>query len=65
LYPRFSREELEGRFLGRLADLDPKGEGDNLHRGQPAKQKTLTNGDDYTIVATYGSASSAVHHASS
>ena len=24
-----NREELEGRFLGRAADLDPKGEGDN------------------------------------
>jgi N-terminal domain of reverse transcriptase len=23
-YPRFSREELEGRFLGLMADLDPK-----------------------------------------
>jgi group II intron reverse transcriptase/maturase len=25
-----------------------------LHRGQPAKQKGLTNGDDYAIVATFG-----------
>jgi hypothetical protein len=25
-----------------------------LRRGQPAKQKALTNGDDYTIVSTYG-----------
>jgi Type II intron maturase/AI2M/AI1M-like, HNH endonuclease len=25
-----------------------------LRRGKPAKQKALTNGDDYTIVATYG-----------
>jgi group II intron reverse transcriptase/maturase len=25
-----------------------------LHRGKPAKQKALINGDDYTIVATYG-----------
>jgi group II intron reverse transcriptase/maturase len=25
-----------------------------LHRGKPAKQKALTNGGDYTIVATYG-----------
>jgi group II intron reverse transcriptase/maturase len=25
-----------------------------LHRGKPAKQKALSNGDDYTIVATYG-----------
>ena len=23
-YPRYSREELEGRFLGLMADLDPK-----------------------------------------
>jgi hypothetical protein len=23
-YPRCSREELEGRFLGLMADLDPK-----------------------------------------
>jgi hypothetical protein len=28
LYPRFSREGFGGRFLGRMADLDPKGEGD-------------------------------------
>jgi hypothetical protein len=28
LYPRCSREGLGGRFLGRMADLDPKGEGD-------------------------------------
>jgi transposase InsO family protein len=27
-YPRFSREELEERFLGLMAYLDPKGEGD-------------------------------------
>jgi group II intron reverse transcriptase/maturase len=27
-----------------------------LRRGKPAKQKALTNGDDYTIVATYGAA---------
>lgn len=25
-----------------------------LRRGQPAKQKALTNGDDYTIIATFG-----------
>jgi hypothetical protein len=25
-----------------------------LRRGKPAKQKALTSGDDYTIVATYG-----------
>jgi hypothetical protein len=29
LYPRLSREELEGRFLGLMADLDGKPEGDN------------------------------------
>jgi hypothetical protein len=28
LYPRHSREELGGRFLGLMAYLDPKGEGD-------------------------------------
>ncbi|TCJ31276.1 reverse transcriptase N-terminal domain-containing protein [Parafrankia sp. BMG5.11] len=27
-YPRFSREELEGRFLGLMAYLDPKGVGE-------------------------------------
>src|SRR6266851_6860545 len=32
-YPRFSREELEGRFLGLMAYLDPKGEGDNSMPG--------------------------------
>jgi hypothetical protein len=34
-YPRFSREELGGRFLGLMAYLDPKGEGDN---SMPGKQ---------------------------
>ena len=34
LYPRPSREELEGRFLGLMADLDPKGEGDNSMPGK-------------------------------
>ena len=29
LYPRLSREELEGRFLGLMAYLDGKPEGDN------------------------------------
>ena len=29
VYPRFSREGLEGRFLGLMADLDGKPEGDN------------------------------------
>ena len=33
LYPRRSREELGGRFLGLMADLDPKGEGDNSMPG--------------------------------
>ena len=28
-YPRRSREELEGRFLGPMANPDPKGERDN------------------------------------
>jgi len=33
LYSRRSREELEGRFLGLMAYLDPKGEGDNSMPG--------------------------------
>jgi hypothetical protein len=36
-YSRFSREELEGRFLGLMAYLDPKGEGDN---SMPGKQRS-------------------------
>ena len=36
LYPRRSREGLGGRFLGRLADLDPKGEGDRSMPEDPA-----------------------------
>ncbi|HZI74018.1 MAG TPA: hypothetical protein VFD73_08300, partial [Gemmatimonadales bacterium] len=35
LYPRRSREELGGRFLGLMAYLDPKGEGD---QSMPGKQ---------------------------
>jgi len=35
-YPRFSREELEGRFLGLMAYLDPKGEGND---SMPGKQQ--------------------------
>jgi hypothetical protein len=35
LYPRRSREELGGRFLGPMAYLDPKGEGD---KSMPGKQ---------------------------
>jgi hypothetical protein len=35
LYPQRSWEELEGRFLGLMADLDPKGEGD---KSMPGKQ---------------------------
>jgi hypothetical protein len=34
LYPRQSREELEGRFLGLMADLDGKPEGDNSMPGK-------------------------------
>ena len=34
LYPRLSREELEGRFLGLMADLDGKPEGDNSMPGK-------------------------------
>jgi hypothetical protein len=37
LYPRFSREELGGRFLGLMAYLDPKGEGD---KSMPGKQRS-------------------------
>ena len=33
LYPRYSREELGGRFLGLMPYLDPKGEGDNSMAG--------------------------------
>src|SRR4029450_8739894 len=33
-YPRFSWEELEGRFLGLMAYLDPKGEGDESMPGK-------------------------------
>src|SRR5713101_4731629 len=36
LYPRSSREELEGRFLGLMAYLDPKGEGND---SMPGKQR--------------------------
>jgi putative transposase len=36
LYPRCSRDELGGRFLGLMAYLDPKGEGDN---SMPGKQR--------------------------
>jgi Bacterial regulatory proteins, luxR family/Transposase DDE domain len=36
LYPRFSREGLGGRFLGRMAYLDPKGEGDESLPDNPA-----------------------------
>jgi hypothetical protein len=34
LYPRHSREELGGRFLGPMAYLDPKGEGDQSMPGK-------------------------------
>jgi hypothetical protein len=34
LYSRLSREELEGRFLGLMADLDGKPEGDNSMPGK-------------------------------
>jgi hypothetical protein len=37
LYPRCSREELGGRFLGLMAYLDPKGEGD---KSMPGKQRS-------------------------
>ena len=36
MYPRRSREELGGRFLGPMAYLDPKGEGD---KSMPGKRR--------------------------
>ena len=33
MYTRRRREELEGRFLGLMADLEPKGEGDSSMSG--------------------------------
>jgi hypothetical protein len=39
IYPRCSREELEGRFLGLMANLDLKGEGDN---SMPGKQRSCS-----------------------
>jgi hypothetical protein len=38
-YPRCSREKLGGRFLGLMAYLDPKGEGDN---SMPGKQRSCS-----------------------
>jgi hypothetical protein len=38
-YPRCSREELGGRFLGLMAYLDPKGEGNN---SMPEKQRSCS-----------------------
>jgi hypothetical protein len=35
-YPRFSREELEGRFLGLMANLGPKDVGGQQHARKPA-----------------------------
>ena len=37
MYPRLSREELEGRFLGPMAYPDPKGERNN---SMPAKRRS-------------------------
>ena len=37
LYPRRSRDELGGRFVGLMAYLDPKGEGD---KSMPGKQRS-------------------------
>jgi hypothetical protein len=39
LYPRRSREELGGRFLGPMAYLDPKGEGNS---SMPGKQRSCS-----------------------
>jgi hypothetical protein len=38
-YPRCSREKLGGRFLGLMAYLDPKGEGNN---SMPEKQRSCS-----------------------
>ena len=38
-YPRFSREKLGGKFLGLMAYLDPKGEGNN---SMPGKQRSCS-----------------------
>src|SRR6266487_5038109 len=40
-YPRRSREELGGRFLGPMAYLDPKGEG---NRSMPGKRRSCLGG---------------------
>ena len=37
MHSRLSREELEGRFLGPMANLSPKGRGDN---SMPGKQRS-------------------------
>jgi hypothetical protein len=42
LYPLHSREELGGRFLGLMADLDPKGEGD---RSLPGKRRPCSGAE--------------------
>ena len=42
LYPRQSREELGGRFLGPMAYLDPKGEGNN---SMPEKQRPCSGAE--------------------
>ena len=39
LYPRRSRDELGGRFVGLMAYLDPKGEGD---KSMPGKQRSCS-----------------------
>jgi putative transposase len=39
LYPRRSRDELGGRFVGPMANLDPKGEGDN---SMPGKRRSCS-----------------------
>ena len=41
LYPQRSWEELGGRFLGLMADLDPKGEGDKSMPGKQWSSQTL------------------------
>jgi hypothetical protein len=41
MYLRLSREELGGRFLGPLAYLDPKGDGDQSTYLTPAMATTI------------------------
>ena len=44
LYPRRSRDELGGRFVGLMAYLDPKGEGDKSMPGNQRSCPGVWNG---------------------